>query len=46
MEDEMKHLKLLQLGERYVRLVWILLSLALFVVGSGAPSGTGGTAGG
>jgi len=42
----MKHFRLWQVDERYVRLVWVVLSLALFAIGSGAPSGTGGTAGG
>ncbi len=42
----MKHLKLWQLDERYTQLIWIVLSLALFVLGSGAPAGGGGYAGG
>lgn len=41
----MKHLRLWQLDRRHLQLVWVIFSLALFLLGSGAPSGVGGTAG-
>jgi hypothetical protein len=42
----MQPLKRWQVNEQVVRMVWVLISLALFVLGSGAPGGGSGVAGG
>jgi hypothetical protein len=42
----MKYSKFRRFDGQYVRMVWMILSVALFVLGAGAPGGAGGLAGG